>query len=44
MKFLARGKKAGTFNLRSSDPSVKDIEDVKLAWAAPIEMIIRNPL
>ena len=44
VKFLARGVKPGTFNLRSPDPSVKDVEDVKLAWAAPIEMILRSPL
>lgn len=41
VKRLARGTKAGTFTLRSLNPAVPDIESVRIAWAAPIELVLR---
>lgn len=42
VKFLARGTVRGRFNLRSYNPAQKDIENVKLAWAAPILWVKRG--
>ena len=36
VKFLARGTSRGAYNLRSRNPNIKDVENVKLAWAAPV--------
>lgn len=41
LKFLARGNIRGRFNLRSYNPANKDIENVRLDWAAPIMWIRR---
>lgn len=41
LKFLARGTMPGRFNLRSYNPANKDIENVKLAWVAPIMWVRR---
>lgn len=42
LKILRRGSRPGRFNLRSYIPSVDDIEDVQLAWAAPVVWIKRG--
>lgn len=42
VKYLARGAIRGRFNLRSYNPSHGDIENVKLAWAAPIIWVRRS--
>lgn len=42
IKFLSRGQSANTFTLRSFNPAVDDVANVKVAWAAPIQMIIRG--
>ena len=42
VKFLTRGRIRGRFNLRSYNPAHSDIEDVKLAWAAPILWVRRH--
>lgn len=41
LKFLARGSLPGRFNLRSYNPANRDIENVRLAWVAPIMWIRR---
>lgn len=42
VKFLARGSVRGRFHLRSYNPAQKDVENVKLAWAAPIIWVRRT--
>lgn len=42
VKFLTRGSVRGRFNLRSYNPAHKDVENVKLAWAAPIIWVRRS--
>ncbi len=42
VKFLTTGTQRGKFNLRSYNPVHVDIENVDIAWAAPISMVIRN--
>lgn len=42
IRYLARGATAGRFNLRSFDPRQDDIANVRIAWAAPIGLIIRT--
>lgn len=42
IKVIARGSKPGCFNLRSFNPMIKDVENVRIAWAAPIVMIKRG--
>lgn len=43
IKHVVSGKRPGTFTLRSiNNPVAKPIEDVALAWAAPIEWIKRG--
>lgn len=42
VKFLARGSVRGKFHLRSYNPAQKDVENVKLAWAAPIIWVRRT--
>lgn len=42
IRILARGSKPGLFNLRSFNPLVKDVENVAIAWAAPVQMIKRG--
>lgn len=41
IKILARGSSPGLFNLRSFNPLVRDIENVAVAWAAPVLMVKR---
>ena len=41
---LGRGQTVGRFNIKSFDPREDDIPNVKLAWAAPITLIFRQPL
>jgi phage repressor protein C with HTH and peptisase S24 domain len=41
VKFLSRGSVKGRFNLRSYNPVHKDVENVRLAWAAPIVWVRR---
>lgn len=42
VKILKRGSRSGRFNLKSYNPVVDDIEDVALAWAAPVAWIKRG--
>lgn len=42
VKYLQKSTMKGRFNLRSYNPSHKDIENVRLRWAAAIEWIKRN--
>lgn len=42
VKFLARGLTPGRFNLRSHNPTEKDVENVRIAWAAPVAWIRRS--
>ena len=39
VKFVQRGSQRQRFNLRSYSPLVEDLEDVALAWAAPITSV-----
>ncbi|MEL8056373.1 MAG: LexA family transcriptional regulator [Pseudomonadota bacterium] len=41
VKFLAKGRRYGRFNLKSYNPSFPDQEDVALQWAAPIQWVRR---
>jgi transcriptional regulator with XRE-family HTH domain len=41
VKFVARGTAKGRYALKSYNPAHPDIENVDLAWAAPISMVIR---
>lgn len=41
-KVLARGSVHGRYTLKSFDPKKEDIPDVKIKWAAPIQMIFRG--
>ncbi|MEW5422685.1 S24 family peptidase [Amorphus sp. 3PC139-8] len=42
VKILQKGSTPGRFRLRSYNPAFDDIEDVALAWVAPIAHIIRR--
>lgn len=42
IKILNKGRTPTTYNLRSYNPTYPDIEDVKIAWAAPIVWVKRN--
>lgn len=42
IKYLARGPRKGAFTLKSFLPTTDDIQDVKIVWAAPIELVVRN--
>jgi phage repressor protein C with HTH and peptisase S24 domain len=42
VKYLAGGTARGRFNLRSYNPSHKDVENVKLVWVAPILWVRRS--
>lgn len=42
IKFLTRGMVRGAYNLRSYNPTYKDLENVKISWAAPILLIKRS--
>ncbi|WP_068459870.1 hypothetical protein [Hyphomicrobium sulfonivorans] len=42
VKFLARGSVAGLYSLRSFDPSVPDVDNASIAWAAPVQMVVRD--
>lgn len=42
LKYLHRGGSPGTWLLRSFDPATSDVDNVRIAWAAPIQMIIRG--
>jgi phage repressor protein C with HTH and peptisase S24 domain len=41
IKYLARGYVAGRYNLRSYNPANVDIENVRIAWVAPIVWVKR---
>jgi hypothetical protein len=42
VKYLARGRLRGRYNLRSYNPAYPDIENVEVEWAAPISWICRR--
>jgi transcriptional regulator with XRE-family HTH domain len=42
VRFLHRGSRSGHYTLRGHHPKERDVVDAKLAWAAPIRMILRN--
>lgn len=42
VKFLMKGAYPNKFNLRSYNPLHADVENVGIAWAAPITMVIRG--
>lgn len=42
VKILKRGTKPNRFNLKSYNPLVDDIEDVSIAWAAPVVWVKRG--
>ncbi len=42
VRFLARSASAGHFKLRSINPTVSDLDPVKIAWAAPIRLVKRG--
>jgi hypothetical protein len=42
IRFLKKGSREDLFNLRSHDPHEDDIENVKIRWAAPIQLVIRR--
>lgn len=42
LKFLNRGTVRGRYNLRSHDPSARDVENVRVSWVAPIKWIKRG--
>lgn len=42
VKFLSRGSMSGRFHLRSYNPAHRDVENVKIAWAAPIVWVKRS--
>lgn len=41
-KVLAKGSVRGRYTLKSFDPSEEDLKDVRIAWAAPVQMILRG--
>lgn len=41
-KVLAKGTMRGRFTLKSFDPANEDLKDVKIRWAAPVQMILRG--
>lgn len=41
-KVLAKGSVRGRYTLKSFDPAQEDIKDVKIRWAAPVQMILRG--
>lgn len=41
VKFIGKGSIRGRFNLKSYNPMHPDKENVEIAWAAPISMVIR---
>lgn len=43
-KVLAKGSVRGRYTLKSFDPAEDDLQDVKIKWAAPIQMILRGML
>lgn len=42
IKILKKGSTPTTYNLRSYNPTYPDIENVKIAWAAPITWVKRS--
>ena len=42
VRFLTRGSRRGRYNLRALDPTLDDVVDVKVTWAAPISLILRG--
>ena len=42
VKILKRGSRPGRFSLKSYNPLVDDIDDVALAWAAPVAWVKRQ--
>jgi transcriptional regulator with XRE-family HTH domain len=43
-KVLAKGSVRGRYTLKSFDPAEEDLKDVKIKWAAPVQMILRGLL
>lgn len=43
MCYLMRGQKPGLYTLRSHLPTVPDLIDVPINWAAPVKIIFRSP-
>ena len=43
-KVLAKGNARGRYTLKSFDPSQDDMDDVRIKWAAPVQMILRGVL
>lgn len=43
-KVLAKGTARGRYTLKSFDPSQDDMDDVRIKWAAPVQMILRGVL
>jgi transcriptional regulator with XRE-family HTH domain len=41
-KVLGKGSVRGRYNLKSFDLSQEDVKDVKIKWAAPVQMILRG--
>lgn len=41
-KVLAKGSVRGRYTLKSFDPKNEDMRDVRIKWAAPVRMIIRD--
>lgn len=41
---LLRGSEQNSFSVRSFNPRIDDVRDVKIAWAAPISVVIRSQL
>lgn len=42
LRILREGSSPGRYSLRSTNPRAADIEDVDLAWVAPIKLIVRD--
>ena len=42
VKYLARAPMRGRFNLRSYNPAVPDIENVRVSWVAPVQWVRRR--
>ncbi len=42
VKILQRGSRQNVYNLRSYNPTAKDVEDVVIDWAAPVMWIKRG--
>ncbi len=43
IKILMRGEVPGLYTLRSHDPKNDDVRNIKLRWAAPIQLVLKKP-